>query len=405
MYKMNILHIKYTVMKISYVKLLFVALFAFIAVSCNNDDDNSGSQSQIATTQPEQYSLYAQDAPPYHIKFKGVVSDAASTLYITGVCWSESPNPVATSAHAEITYEQLGEFGIDVTDQLKPGTVYHIRAYAKDYDENKPVIYGEDITYTSPAAFTVQAGMATLNSIQVNFTKAIEYQFDSYAVVYSTTPNPTVNDNLQEAVFNGAGGAILQGLESNTTYYAKVAGYKQGQVFYSDELVLSTAGATGPGGGIVVIDKGPNAQDYRYVEIYIQGLTYDTALGEGAHWGMPTVALTELSDNPDAGPANTAAIVAAVSEPNCAAKLCANFTNNGYDDWYLSSPYELYQINNNLQAMDIYLSERVWTSKAFGDIMTTNQATSMQTFVFTSFQFQNYNVNSNAGVYPVRRYN
>jgi hypothetical protein len=56
------------------------------------------------------------------------------------------------------------------------------------------------------------------------------------------------------------------------------------------------------------------------------------------------------------GLANSNAIVAQTGHTSSAAALCLNLVSGGFDDWYLPSSFELYQLGNNLYSVNKSLS-------------------------------------------------
>lgn len=94
----------------------------------------------------------------------------------------------------------------------------------------------------------------------------------------------------------------------------------------------SAVGQTGEGGGKIFYDKGEYTDGWRYME-FAWNISYDpettTITCDGA--------VTQTSFG--SGPANTESTVANCPDTT-AAKLCADFTQNGKDDWFLPSADE-----------------------------------------------------------------
>ena len=77
----------------------------------------------------------------------------------------------------------------------------------------------------------------------------------------------------------------------------------------------------------------------------MQGLVCDIADLENANWGCEGESINGADDlGIGYGLANTIAIVNDCSENGIAAKLCSDYANYGFDDWYLPSINELEQI-------------------------------------------------------------
>ncbi len=65
------------------------------------------------------------------------------------------------------------------------------------------------------------------------------------------------------------------------------------------------------------------------------------------------------------GPANTAAIVAACSEANTAAKMADAYTLNGYSDWFLPSKDELNLLYAQKTGVGGFANNDYWSSTEY----------------------------------------
>ena len=105
-------------------------------------------------------------------------------------------------------------------------------------------------------------------------------------------------------------------------------------------------GDIGPAGGFIFYDNPDYARDgWRYLE----AAPFDQSIG--APWGcfrraVPAAGSAAIG----AGKQNTAAIVAACSDPSSAAALCVNLSVNGVRGWFLPSRDELALLYQNLKA-------------------------------------------------------
>lgn len=104
-------------------------------------------------------------------------------------------------------------------------------------------------------------------------------------------------------------------------------------------------GMVGPAGGYVFYDKGMVGNGWRYLEVSPVDLAKS-----GVPWAETAISVsTTDSYEPSSWQENTRAICAATStQGDNAAKLCADYTLNGYSDWYLPSPNALLHIYNKL---------------------------------------------------------
>jgi hypothetical protein len=107
-------------------------------------------------------------------------------------------------------------------------------------------------------------------------------------------------------------------------------------------------GDTGPAGGIVFYDKGSNNGGWRYLEAAPANVEGTRRWGGyGMHCG---VTATDIG----AGAGNTETLAAHTHKDNTdiwdetghpAAKACADYSYGGYDDWFLPSRDELYELH------------------------------------------------------------
>lgn len=80
-----------------------------------------------------------------------------------------------------------------------------------------------------------------------------------------------------------------------------------------------------------------------------------TNQSENTSWSNVTNVATGATSTWN-GLANSNGIVAQPGHTNSAASLCLNLVSGGFDDWYLPSKFELYQLGNNLYSVNKTLS-------------------------------------------------
>ncbi|RZJ68332.1 MAG: hypothetical protein EOO50_02620 [Flavobacterium sp.] len=148
-------------------------------------------------------------------------------------------------------------------------------------------------------------------------------------------------------------------------------------------------------------DKGEFTDGWRYLEVHPVSLHYDLSLGEGAKWDEEDVDFQITTSAMGQGMGNTLVIVSNVPSANCAAKLCNDFTLNGYSDWFLPSSDEAVAVANSLLGIDINL-QTCWTST---HVWNTAYAISFLAAAEPYFLvLPNTSKNSYRKVYPVRKY-
>lgn len=124
----------------------------------------------------------------------------------------------------------------------------------------------------------------------------------------------------------------------------------------SDTITAFSIGDTGPAGGVIFYDKGNNNNGWRYLEAATSDL-------DQATWGCNGVVLQNTNGIAiGTGLENTNNIVAQCAENSIAAKLCFDFTSNGYDDWFLPSRDELFQLYSNRTMVGGFNPSGYWTS-------------------------------------------
>ena len=177
-------------------------------------------------------------------------------------------------------------------------------------------------------------------------------EITSKGVVYSQTPNPTIDIN--EGMTNDGTGiddftCTLTGLTSAATYYVRSYAINDRGVTYSDEISFLTLhlGGIGPGGGIIFVDGGDNGG------MEVGDISTEVIM----QWGCASTATGATYSSYGSGLANTITIVdfhnglidyegnptqcSGGNDGSIAAKYCYEFSQNGYDDWYLPSRDEL----------------------------------------------------------------
>ncbi|MFO7701769.1 MAG: DUF1566 domain-containing protein [Psychroflexus maritimus] len=175
-----------------------------------------------------------------------------------------------------------------------------------------------------------------------------------HGFVYATSPSPNLTDNV-EIVGDGTGNfnATITGLAIGQTYYVRAYATNNSGTIYGNEVSFQTnssyeLGDTGPAGGLVFYDKGSYSDGWRYME------ANPADLSTGTDWGCSGTLIP--GSQPSAignGPQNTQDIVDNCTGTNIAARLCDNYSLNGFDDWFLPARQELDQMYLNLHAQGL----------------------------------------------------
>lgn len=93
-----------------------------------------------------------------------------------------------------------------------------------------------------PSPVNVTAGSPTTNSIHINWTASQDVNFSAYKIYYSTSASVSENSTLASTILDKATtGYTITGLNSNTTYYARVFVLNsQGQSTGSNTVTATT---------------------------------------------------------------------------------------------------------------------------------------------------------------------
>ena len=204
-----------------------------------------------------------------------VTSDGNSPILVRGVCWSTKKNPDVKEARTTDLFGE-GVFTSSLTD-LKPGTLYYVRAYAVN---EQGTSYGNQVTFTTSQFSGPELTTSAITGItQTTAVSGGNITFDggvsvtARGVCWSSTK--TVPDITDSRTTDGTGTGVytsnMAGLTGNTTYYVRAyatntqgTGYGSAIQFKTSPLLptvttavpAATSTTTGSGGGNVTNDGG-----------------------------------------------------------------------------------------------------------------------------------------------------
>lgn len=154
-----------------------------------------------------------------------------------GICYAIKSNPTVDDAKIPL----LDATVTCTIKNLKPETDYYVRFYA---------VVGGKISYSDQSVFETLPAVAfntpTISDISSNsaVVKGVVNSNGSIlsetGIVYSKEQNPTINDN-KVSVSNEEFEYTLYNLETYTSYYLRLYSVVDDSVYYSDEVVFTTA--------------------------------------------------------------------------------------------------------------------------------------------------------------------
>ena len=285
-------------------------------------------------------------------------SDGGASITSRGVVWNTSINPTIALSTKTNSGTGTGTFTASLSG-LTASTVYYIRTYATNANGT---VYGNEISFTttgitpslttSAASSTTISSFTTGGSISSDGGNLVTYR----GVCWSTTANPTINDNkILSGTGTGTFTITLSNLNVATTYYVRSFATNSAGTAYGNERVITTssltAGTTYLGGKIAYIFQSGDAG-------FVPGETHGFIIMEHK-MGMTAVFGSDGTYYSDGGTTmafgygmqNTRSL--AGKSWNNFAKYIYNVSFHGYSDWYVPSYYEWNKIGPNWRYLGI----------------------------------------------------
>ena len=255
-------------------------------------------------------------------KCGGTVTASGYSVGSCGLCYSELPNPTINSY---ITSDQVGTGTFTSTmSGLEPGTKYYVRAYATT---SSGTLYGEQKEFTTlgdnnggdddddngggnggndeatkPTVTTHSVSNITFESATCggNVTDDGGANVTARGVCWSTSQNPTINDNkTSDGSSTGIFTSQLSNLSENTKYYVRAYATNEKGTSYGEQKSFTTE----------IQEQEPSGyiNGYAYVDLGLpSGLKWATCnvgadspedYGNYYAWGETTTKSTYTEDN------------------------------------------------------------------------------------------------------------
>ena len=336
-------------------KIFALILGITLAYSCSTSSDGNGnSTTTVVPIAPS--NLTGVVASPTQINLSWTDNSTNETGFkIERKTGTGNYAIVGTTSDDITTFSNTG---------LTPSTSYTYRVYSNNSVGNSLTYSNElNLTTTSlinlPTLTTGALSLITSSSAVSGGTISSDggASITARGVCWSTSANPTIA--LSTKTNNGSGiGTFVSNLSSlalNVTYYIRSYASNIVGTGYGNEISFTTRyaiGDIGPAGGFIFYDKGVSSNGWRYLEA--SPSDYNTGI---AWWNGTWVYTNTTGISPNtslgAGKANTLLIISANNNLSNAAKVCDNYSYNGFSDWYLPSSEELQLICQNLYSSGI----------------------------------------------------
>ena len=173
-----------------------------------------------------------------------VTDDGGAAVTARGVCWSKDPNPTIDNSFIS-NGNGTGSFTIEISG-LTSATTYYVRAYATNSEGTS---YGEQKTFTTLQYIQLPTVTTTIvtNVTSTTATSGGNVTDDGGAAVtargvcWSTSPDPTINDN-KTTDGNGMGAftSQLTNLTHSTTYYIRAYATNSEGTSYGEQKYFTT---------------------------------------------------------------------------------------------------------------------------------------------------------------------
>ncbi|MEM6721607.1 MAG: hypothetical protein AAF611_19930 [Bacteroidota bacterium] len=168
-----------------------------------------------------------------------VINQGSTDLTERGICWGISVNPTIND-NTVSSGTGVGSYTGTLTD-LVEDTTYYIRAYAVN---SLGISYGNEIELNTSLPMLTTTAVTNFTATSAESGGEVTDEGGSSVVAkgvcWSTTPNPTIDDNTtNDGGSAGSFTSVLTGLTANTIYYVRAYATNTTGTSYGNEIEFS----------------------------------------------------------------------------------------------------------------------------------------------------------------------
>lgn len=283
-------------------------------------------------------------------------SDLVPGEYQVAVAISDDPEHEAFWEH---TYSALV-----VSSTLPTRGVIHITEYPEGYGDIELIITDPDQTEAAPFTQDSFPLITDDGYAEVTFTSTGSYTNPVYEWYINGNTLETSDTFTHQFESSGQYSVVLSVQELHDSSDVKLYSTELA-LFVFDQLPLK--GETGPGGGYIFYDKGSFSDGWRFLEAAPEDVRYPQT--STFVWSNVSDGLLNTESNIGLGRNNTQSIIAQSGHEISAALLASSYTTRGYEDWFLPSYDELFEMYTILyqHSLGQFGDGYYWSSTSIGE--------------------------------------
>jgi uncharacterized protein (TIGR02145 family) len=214
-------------------------LLITLMFGCSSEKEAAKTVPQLTTTTATNITLTSASTGG------NVSADGGDPITSKGVVWNTATAPTINLATKTADGTGIASFTSAISN-LNPSTNYYARAYASN---SVGTGYGNEITFTTGAIVLPTLTTTAVTNITTNSAKTGGIITDdggrsitTRGIVWSTSPNPTINLTTKTIDGSGTGNYTtnLVNLSSNTLYYVRAYAINNAGTGYGNEISFTT---------------------------------------------------------------------------------------------------------------------------------------------------------------------